>query len=75
LQAGKRWPSGVVHLEEHQQRREDQSAQQRNEPLGSGAVEVACAQYQCRFKRTSQFWNPAGTKPSCVWTFGHFLAQ
>src|ERR1039457_6309983 len=31
-----------------------------NEPLGSGAVESTCRQYQCRFKRTGQFWNTAG---------------
>jgi hypothetical protein len=31
-----------------------------NEPLGSGAVESTCRQYQCRFKRTGQFWSTAG---------------
>ena len=31
-----------------------------NEPLGSGAVESTCRQYQCRFKRTGQFWSLAG---------------
>ena len=60
-------PARVVYLREHQQRRDDRRAQRRNERLGSGAVEAACAQYQSRFKRTGQFWNPAGTKPSCVW--------
>jgi hypothetical protein len=31
-----------------------------NQPLGSGAVESTCRQYQCRFKRTGQFWTTAG---------------
>lgn len=30
------------------------------EPLGSGAVESTCRQYQCRFKRTGQFWSRTG---------------
>jgi hypothetical protein len=31
-----------------------------NQPLGSGAVEATCRQYQCRFKRTGQFWSLEG---------------
>ena len=31
-----------------------------NEPLGSGAIESTCRQYQCRFKRTGQFWTMIG---------------
>jgi len=31
-----------------------------NRPVGSGAIESACRQYQCRFKRTGQFWTMAG---------------
>ncbi|MBI2924090.1 MAG: hypothetical protein HYY24_00100 [Verrucomicrobia bacterium] len=30
------------------------------QPLGSGAIESTCRQYQVRFKRTGQFWNLAG---------------
>jgi len=30
------------------------------EPLGSGAIESTCRQYQCRFKRPGQFWTTAG---------------
>ena len=33
---------------------------QANQPLGSGAIESTCRQYQCRFKRTGQFWTTAG---------------
>jgi hypothetical protein len=31
-----------------------------NQPLGSGAIESTCRQYQCRFKRTGQFWTLVG---------------
>jgi hypothetical protein len=31
-----------------------------NDPVGSGAIESACRQYQCRFKRTGQFWTTPG---------------
>ena len=31
-----------------------------NHPVGSGAIESACRQYQCRFKRTGQFWTTPG---------------
>ncbi len=41
-----------------------------DEPLGSGAVESTCRQYQCRFKRTGQFWSMAGDEAlMCVETF------
>jgi len=30
------------------------------EPLGSGAMESTCRQYQCRFKRPGQFWSTKG---------------
>ena len=41
-----------------------------NEPLGSGAVESTCRQYQCRFKRTGQFWTLAGDEAlMCIETF------
>ncbi len=31
-------------------------------PIGSGAVESACRQRQGRFKRSGQFWTPAGMR-------------
>lgn len=41
-----------------------------NEPLGSGAVESTCRQYQCRFKRTGQFWSTPGDEAlMCLETF------
>jgi hypothetical protein len=41
-----------------------------NQPLGSGAVESTCRQYQCRFKRTGQFWTTPGDEALlCLETF------
>jgi hypothetical protein len=40
------------------------------EPLGSGAIESTCRQYQCRFKRTGQFWSLEGDEAlMCLETF------
>lgn len=40
------------------------------EPLGSGAIESTCRQYQCRFKRTGQFWTMDGDEAlMCLETF------
>ena len=40
------------------------------EPLGSGAIESTCRQYQCRFKRTGQFWSREGDEAlMCLETF------
>ncbi len=36
------------------------AGQKLGEPIGSGAVEATCRQYQCRFKRTGQFWTQTG---------------
>jgi hypothetical protein len=42
----------------------------RGEPLGSGAIESTCRQYQCRFKRPGQFWSQAGDEGlMCLETF------
>jgi len=44
--------------------------QRAHEPLGSGAFESTCRQHQCRFKRTGQFWTPAGDEAlMCLETF------
>jgi hypothetical protein len=60
----------VASLREHESRMDYRSAPRRNEPLGSGAVEATCAPYQCRFKRTGQFWSPAGDEALlCLDTF------
>jgi hypothetical protein len=60
----------AAYLREHQPRMDYRRARRRKEPLGSGAVEATCAQYQCRFKRTGQFWSPAGDEALlCLDTF------
>jgi len=42
----------------------------RGEPLGSGAIESTCRQYQCRFKRPGQFWTSRGDEALlCLETF------
>jgi len=42
----------------------------RGEPLGSGAIESTCRQYQCRFKRPGQFWTRSGDEGlMCLETF------
>jgi hypothetical protein len=50
----------VNYFREHQSRMDYATAKRRGEPLGSGAIEATCRQYQCRFKRPGQFWSRAG---------------
>jgi hypothetical protein len=50
----------VNYFHEHQTRMDYRAARRRGEPLGSGAVEATCRQYQCRFKRPGQFWSRTG---------------
>jgi hypothetical protein len=38
----------------------EEQKQLASHPVGSGAIESACRQYQCRFKRTGQFWTTVG---------------
>ncbi len=44
------------------QRMNYQGMAARGWPIGSGAVESACRQSQCRFKRAGQFWTQAGLR-------------
>jgi hypothetical protein len=48
------------YLRGHADRMDYRTAKRRGEPLGSGAVEATCRQYQCRFKRPGQFWSRTG---------------
>jgi hypothetical protein len=48
------------YFEEHQERMDYKNGKKLGQPLGSGAMESTCAQYQCRFKRTGQFWSLDG---------------
>jgi hypothetical protein len=45
---------------EHKNRMDYKQAKRRGQPLGSGAVESTCSQYQRRFKLTGQFWSLSG---------------
>jgi len=57
-------------LETHRERLDYGTAKKKSEPLGSGAMESTCRQYQVRFKRTGQFWSPSGDEAlMCLETF------
>lgn len=60
----------VKYLQTHRERLDYGTARQRGEPLGSGAMESTCRQYQARFKRTGQFWSQTGDEAlMCLETF------
>jgi hypothetical protein len=69
----------VTYFQTHPERMDFRTAQQKGEPLGSGAMESTCRQYQCRFKRTGHFWSQSGDEAlMCLKTFrrngrGHLL--
>jgi hypothetical protein len=46
----------------HAHRMNYRTISQRGWPIGSGAVESACRQRQCRFKRPGQFWTSTGLR-------------
>ena len=50
----------------HAHRMNYQSIARRGWPIGSGAVESACRQKQCRFKRPGQFWTAKGLRCLCA---------
>lgn len=60
----------VNYLRSHSAWMDDGTAKQKGEPLGSGAMASTCRQYQCRFKRTGQFWSQRGDEAlMCLETF------
>jgi hypothetical protein len=60
----------LAYLESHQDRMDYAAARRNGEPEGSGAMESTCRQYQCRFKRTGQFWSRVGDEAlMCLETF------
>ena len=62
--------AGLAYLESHRDRMDYAAARRAGEPEGSGAMESTCRQYQCRFKRTGQFWSRAGDEAlMCLETF------
>ena len=50
----------INYLESHRLRMDYAEGKARGEPIGSGAMESTCRQYQCRFKRPGQFWSQTG---------------
>ena len=50
----------------HAGRMNYQTIAKRGWPIGSGAVESACRQKQCRFKRCGQFWTREGLRNLCA---------
>jgi hypothetical protein len=60
----------IHYLQSHRERMDYGTARKKGEPLGSGAMESTCRQYQCRFKRPGQFWSQAGDEAlMCLETF------
>ena len=62
-QMARELPVGAVvareahYFESHRQHVAYEAKARRGEPIGSGAMESACKQYQLRFKRPGQFWH------------------
>jgi hypothetical protein len=46
----------------HERRMNYRNIHRRGWPIGSGSVESACRQRQCRFKRPGQIWTPLGMR-------------
>jgi len=60
----------LEYFQTHRDRLDYQAASKRGQPLGSGAIESTCRQYQCRFKRPGQFWSLSGDEAlMCLETF------
>lgn len=50
----------TAYLTGHKNRMDYKVARKLGQPVGSGAIESTCSQYQRRFKLTGQFWSLAG---------------
>ena len=61
-EAGKAVVREQNYFASHSGRMNYRTIHRRGWPIGSGAVESACRQRQCRFKRPGQFWTPAGMR-------------
>jgi hypothetical protein len=60
----------LEYFQTHRDRLDYDVAKKRGQPLGSGAIESTCRQYQCRFKRPGQFWTRCGDEAlMCLETF------
>jgi hypothetical protein len=62
--------SELEYFQSHRARLDYHIAKKHGQPLGSGAIESTCRQYQCRFKRPGQFWTRSGDEAlMCLETF------
>ena len=60
----------LAYLKEHEPRMDYSKGIARGEPIGSGAIESTCRQYQCRFKRVGQFCTKESDEGlMCIETF------
>jgi len=50
----------LAYFETHKDRMDYKTGKALGQPVGSGAIESTCSQYQRRFKLTGQFWTLAG---------------
>lgn len=50
----------VGYFEGQAHRMDYAKGKRRQQPVGSGAIESTCRQYQVRFKRAGQFWSLPG---------------
>jgi len=58
--AAKAAKGAIAYYKNNQSRMKYKEGLQRNEPVGSGAIESTCRQLQCRMKRCGQFWSTRG---------------
>jgi hypothetical protein len=65
-QAGRSQAREQNYFATHAGRMNYRSIARRGWPIGSGAVESACRQKQCRFKRSGQFWTSKGLRHLCA---------
>jgi hypothetical protein len=62
--------SELKYFQTHRDHLNYHVAKKRGQPLGSGAIESTCREYQCRFKRPGQFWTQSGDEAlMCLETF------
>jgi len=52
--------SELKYFNDHKDRMDYKAGKAESEPVGSGAIESSCSQYQRRFKLTGQFWTLEG---------------
>ena len=61
----------INYFQQHKDRMDYKNAKALGQPLGSGAIESTCSQYQRRFKLTGQFWSMEGDEAFLALTSIH----